>query len=46
MEKTEDKNEEFESSVHMKFSFEGFEGPLDLLLELISQRNSWTTITY
>ncbi len=27
------------SSSSFKFSFEGFEGPLDLLLELISQRN-------
>lgn len=39
MEATEEKLEGIESSVHMKFSFEGFEGPLDLLLELISQRN-------
>jgi len=39
MEATEEKIEGVESSVHMKFSFEGFEGPLDLLLELISQRN-------
>ena len=39
METTEEKFENLESSVKMKFSFEGFEGPLDLLLELISQRN-------
>lgn len=39
MEVTEEKIDSIESSVHMKFSFEGFEGPLDLLLELISQRN-------
>ena len=39
MEALEEKNDSFESSIHMKFSFEGFEGPLDLLLELISQRN-------
>ena len=39
MEATEEKIEGIDSSVHMKFSFEGFEGPLDLLLELISQRN-------
>ena len=39
MELTEEKIESIESAVHMKFSFEGFEGPLDLLLELISQRN-------
>ncbi|MBQ9796065.1 MAG: segregation/condensation protein A [Clostridia bacterium] len=39
MEATEEKIDSIESSVHMKFSFEGFEGPLDLLLELIAQRN-------
>ena len=39
MEATEEKLENIESSIHIKFSFEGFEGPLDLLLELISQRN-------
>ena len=39
MEATEEKVDNIESSVHIKFSFEGFEGPLDLLLELISQRN-------
>ena len=39
MEALEEKNDSFESLIHMKFSFEGFEGPLDLLLELISQRN-------
>lgn len=39
MEATEEKIDNIESSVHMKFSFEGFEGPLDLLLELIAQRN-------
>ena len=39
MEATEEKIDSIESSIHMKFSFEGFEGPLDLLLELISQRN-------
>lgn len=42
MELTEEKidsSDVIDSSVHMKFSFEGFEGPLDLLLELIAQRN-------
>ena len=39
MEATEEKLDNIESSIHIKFSFEGFEGPLDLLLELISQRN-------
>jgi len=36
METTEEK---IDSAINLKFSFEGFEGPLDLLLELISQRN-------